>query len=76
MEEEGILSLESGGHLSIKGTVESDEQIVFADGTGRVSIGNPTEFLGTLGFTPVAGARVDFPGIPASKLSPGVGVYP
>ena len=41
---EGILSLESGGHLSIKGTVESGEQIDFADGTGRVSIGNPTAF--------------------------------
>ena len=41
MEEEGILSLESGGYLSIEGTVESGEQIDFADGTGRVSIGNP-----------------------------------
>ena len=64
----GILSLEAGGHLSIEGTVESDEQIVFADGTGRVSIGNPTGFLGTLGFPPVAGARVDFPGIQAQSV--------
>jgi hypothetical protein len=67
----GILTLEGGGHLSIEGTVESDHQIIFADGTGRVSINNPTEFLGTLGFTPVAGARVDFPGIQAQS----VGIY-
>jgi hypothetical protein len=69
---EGILSLDSGGHLSIKGTVEPGERIVFADGTGRVSIGNPTAFAGTLGFTPVAGARMDFPGIEAQS----VGVLP
>jgi hypothetical protein len=65
---DGILSLDSGGHLSIKGTVESCEQIVFADGTGRVSIGNPAAFLGTLGFPPMAGARVDFPGIQAQSV--------
>ena len=68
----GILSLESGGHLSIEGTVESGQQIVFADGTGRVSIGNPIAFSGTLGFTSVAGARMDFPGIQAQS----VGVHP
>ncbi len=68
----GILTLDSGGHLFIKGAVRSDQQIDFADGTGRVSIGNPTAFLGTLGFTPVAGARMDFPGIQAQS----VGVHP
>ena len=71
---EGILSLDSGGHLSIHGAVESGEpgeHIVFADGTGRVSIGNPTGFLGTLGFPQAAGARVDFPGIQAQS----VGIY-
>src|SRR5205814_6495516 len=52
----GILSLDSGGYLSIKGAVESGEQIDFADGTGRISIDNPTTFHGTVGFTPVAGA--------------------
>ena len=70
----GILSLESGGYLSIKGAVESGEpgkpgeQIDFADGTGRISIGNPTAFHGTVGFTPVAGARIDFPGIQARSV--------
>ncbi len=71
---DGILSLDSGGHLSIQGAVQSGEPgeyIVFADGTGRVSIGNPTEFLGTLGFPQAAGARVDFPGIQAQS----VGIY-
>jgi hypothetical protein len=68
----GILTLDSGGHLSIKGAVESGQQIDFADGTGRISIGNPTAFFGTLGFTPVAGARMDFPGIQAQS----VGVSP
>src|SRR5206468_1281296 len=29
---DGILSLDSGGHLSIQGTVDLDEYIVFADG--------------------------------------------
>ena len=73
----GILSLASGGYLSINGAVESGEQIDFADGTGRISIGNPTAFLGTVGFTPVAGARMDFPGIPAIQAqSLGVGVDP
>ena len=71
---DGILSLDSGGHLSIQGAVESGEpgkpgeQIVFADGTGRVSMGNPTGFLGTLGFPQAAGARVDFPGIQAQSV--------
>lgn len=64
----GILSLESGGYLSIEGTVEAGEQIDFVDGTGRISIGNPTAFLGTLGFIPVAGARIDFPGIQAQSV--------
>ena len=68
----GILSLESGGHLSIEGTVESGQQIAFADRTGRVSIRNPIAFSGTLGFPSMAGARVDFPGIPAQS----VGVHP
>ena len=66
---DGILSLDSGGHLSIQGAVESCERIVFADGTGRLSIGNPTAFLGTLGFPQVAGARVDFPGIQGQSVS-------
>jgi hypothetical protein len=64
----GILTLESGGHLAIEGAVESEHQIILADGTGRVSIGNPTAFLGTVGFTPVPGARVDFPGIQAQSV--------
>ena len=67
----GILSLESSGYLSIKGAVECGEpgeQIDFADGTGRISIDNPTAFHGTVGFTPVAGARIDFPGIQAQSL--------
>ncbi len=67
----GILSLESGGYLSIKGAVESGEpgeRIDFADGTGRISIDNPTAFHGTVGFTPVAGARIDFPGIQAQSV--------
>jgi hypothetical protein len=68
----GILSLESGGYLSIKGAVESGERIDFADGTGRISIGNHRMFHGTVGFTPVAGARIDFPGIQAQS----VGVQP
>src|SRR4029453_3412362 len=68
----GILSLESGGHLSIEGTVESGQQIAFADRTGRVSIRNPIAFSGTLGFPSMAGARVDFPGVPAQS----VGVHP
>ncbi len=68
----GILSLESGGQLSIKGAVQSGQRIDFADGTGRISIANPIAFLGTLGFTPVAGARMDFPGIQAQS----VGVHP
>jgi len=64
----GILSLESGGYLSIKGAVESGERIDFADGTGRISIGNHRMFHGTVGFTPVAGARIDFPGIQAQSV--------
>ena len=67
----GILSLD-GGRLTIEGAVESDEQIDFVDGTGRISIGNPTAFHGKLGFPPVAGARMDFPGIQAQS----VGVHP
>ena len=68
LEGTGILSLESGGYLSIKGAVESGERIDFADGTGRISIGNHRMFHGTVGFTPVAGARIDFPGIQAQSV--------
>jgi hypothetical protein len=64
----GILSLDSGGYLSIEGAVQTGQQIDFADGTGRISIGNPTLFSGTLGFTPVAGARMDFPGIQGESV--------
>ena len=64
----GILTLDSGGYLSVEGTVPSGQQIDFADGTGRISIGNPTAFSGTLGFTPVSGARMDFPGIQAQSV--------
>jgi hypothetical protein len=63
----GILTLDSGGYLSIEGAVQSGQQIDFADGTGLISIGNPTASSGTLGFTPVAGARMDFPGIQAQS---------
>jgi hypothetical protein len=64
----GILILDSGGYLSIEGAVQSGQQIDFADGTGLISIGNTTAFSGTLGFTPVAGARMDFPGIQAQSV--------
>ena len=67
----GILTLDSGGHLSIEGAVESGQRILFADGTGRVSIRNPITFSGTLGFPPVAGARMDFPGIQAQSVGVG-----
>ncbi len=65
----GSLTLDSGGHLSIEGTVESGQQIDFADGTGLISIGNPTAFSGTVGFAPVTGARMDFPGIQAQSVN-------
>ena len=68
LEGSGIITLDSGGHLFIEGAVASGQRILFADGTGRVSIGNPTMFHGTVGFTPVAGARMDFPGIPAQSV--------
>jgi hypothetical protein len=64
----GILTLDSGGYLSIEGAVQSGQQIDFADGTGLISIGNTTAFSGTLGFTPVAGARMDFPTIQAQSV--------
>ena len=64
----GIVTLDSGGHLSIEGPVQPGQQIDFADGTGRISIGNHTTFSGTLGFTTVPGARMDFPGIQAQSL--------
>ncbi len=67
----GILTLDSGGFLSIEGAVQTAEQIDFADGTGRISIGNPTLFSGILGFTPVSGARMDFPGIQAQSVGVG-----
>jgi hypothetical protein len=64
----GILALDSGGYLSIEGAVQFGQQIAFADDTGLISIRNPTAFHGTLGFTPVPGARMDFPGIQAQSV--------
>ncbi len=69
--ESGILTLDSGGFLSIEGAVQTAQQIDFADGTGLISIGNPTLFSGILGFTPVSGARMDFPGIQAQSVGVG-----
>jgi hypothetical protein len=68
LEGSGIITVDSGGQLFIEGAVASGQAIFFADGTGRVSIGNPTMFHGTVGFTPVAGARIDFPGIQAQSV--------
>jgi len=68
---EGIVSLDSGGRLFIKGAVDAGQQIDFFDGTGRISIGNPASFLGTVGFAPVPGGRMDFPGIQAQSLGLG-----
>jgi|GEM_PF-2911004 len=67
----GILTLDSGGFLSIEGAVQTGQQIDFADGTGLISIGNSTLFSGILGFTPVSGARMDFPGIQAQSVGVG-----
>ena len=46
----GILSLESGGRISIKGTVESGERIVFADGRAEFRSAIPQRFLEHLDF--------------------------
>jgi RTX calcium-binding nonapeptide repeat (4 copies) len=71
----GIVALESGGHMTIKGdvvgtgTVATSQKIDFADGTGSVTLVNAAGFTGVFGFVPtVSGNRIDLTQIQAQSL--------
>jgi hypothetical protein len=70
----GIVALESGGHMTIKGdvvgtgTVATSQKIDFADGTGSVTLANAAGFTGIFGFVPtVSGNRIDLTQIQAQS---------
>ena len=70
----GIVALESGGHMTIKGdvvgtgTVATSQKIDFADGTGSVTLANAAGFRGIFGFVPtVSGNRIDLTQIQAQS---------
>ena len=71
----GIVVLESGGHMTIKGdvvgtgTVATSQKIDFADGTGSVTLANAAGFRGVFGLvSTVSGDRIDLTQIQAQSL--------
>ena len=75
---DGILNLEGGGRLTVRGEVGSAQHVDFSDGTGRLTItdvagfqgkiGLPTTSTGTAGFQ-LGGARIDLPNVQAQSKS-------
>ena len=75
---DGILNLEAGGRLTVRGEVGSAQHVDFSDGTGRLTItdvagfqgkiGLPTTSTGTAGFQ-LGGARIDLPNVQAQSKS-------
>ena len=70
----GIVALESGGQMTIKGSVVgtgdvvTSQKIDFADGTGSVTLVNAAGFSGIFGFVPtVSGNRIDLTQIQAQS---------
>ena len=75
---DGILNLEAGGRLTVRGEVGSAQHVDFSDGTGRLTItdvagfqgkiGLPTTSTGTAG-SQLGGARIDLPNVQAHSKS-------
>jgi hypothetical protein len=75
---DGILNLEAGGRLTVRGEVGSAQHVDFSDGTGRLTItdvagfqgkiGLPTTSTGTAGFQ-LGGARIDLTNVQAQSKS-------
>ena len=80
---DGILDLEAGGRLTVRGGVGAAQHVDFSDGTGRLTItdaasfqgkiGLPTTSTGTAGFQ-LGGARIDLTNVQAQSKSLSNGV--
>lgn len=65
----GIVELDAGGTLIADGTVGTNQQIDFDDGTGRLVIGDVADFHGTIGFSNLAGNQIDLTGLVVRSVS-------
>ena len=70
----GIVMLDDGGQMSIAGTVGADVAVDFADGSGKLTIADAAGFQGTIGFTNLAGDRIDLTGVLAQSERVDAGV--
>jgi hypothetical protein len=70
----GIVMLDDGGQMSIAGTVGTDVAVDFADGSGKLTIADAAGFQGTIGFTNLAGDRIDLTGVLAQSERVDAGV--
>ncbi len=64
----GISTVDTGGVLELDGLVDSAQTILFADGAGQVTLGDPTEFAGTLAGLQ-SGDRIDLSGIAPGSIA-------
>src|SRR5262249_31112201 len=71
-----IVALENTGHLSVQGSIASDQQIDFVDGTTKVTVASGGTVSGTFGFggATAAGARIDLQGVNATSETVSRGV--
>ena len=63
----GLIVLEAGGQLSVDGAVGSGQQVIFADGTGSVTLADVATFDGVFGFTSAGGNTIDLQGVVAQS---------
>ena len=56
----GRFEIDDGGHLVVEGGLGPDQTIVFADGTGDLTITAPDAFLATIALTASGGDRIHF----------------
>lgn len=66
---QGIVVLEDGGNVTISGTVGGGQRFDFADETGLLTLRNLQGFHGSLGFTELAGARIDLAGLQVESVA-------
>jgi hypothetical protein len=70
----GTIEMESGGVVSIAGSVAATQTVAFADETGTLTLGNLSTFQGFVSLFHAAGDEIDVTGIQATSLAYSSGV--
>lgn len=66
---DGIVVMEDGGNVTISGNIGTGQRFDFADESGLLTLSNLPNFLGSVGFTELGGARIDLAGLDVQSLS-------